>query len=314
MQPTELIAAIRDGDRRALGRAVTFFEDTRSHAIQTRRALLHACDAQNLPPRAHIVGITGTPGAGKSTLIDSLISQLLRDNQEISIAIIAVDPSSAQSGGSILGDRTRILGARTSQRVFFRSQASSLTLGGLSRTSFSVCRLLERLFDLVLLETVGVGQNEIEVCHVAQHTWLVMPPLGGDHVQWMKAGIMEIPDVLILNKSDQSDLASRSYHSLRSALALAQPGFRTVPPIIRTSAITGSGINELVTWLTENATPSDGAARESRSRYFFQRWLMDEFGRAGWRKFEGHADYHAIMSTASADFEGAQATVTATWA
>ena len=314
MRPTELIAAIREGDRRALGRAVTLFEDSRTPAIQTRRALLHACDAQNLPPRAHIIGITGTPGAGKSTLIDALISQLLRDNPQITIAVIAVDPSSAQSGGSILGDRTRIQGARTSQRVFFRSQASSLALGGLSRTTFAVCRLLERLFDLVLLETVGVGQNEIEVCHVAQHTWLVMPPLGGDHIQWMKAGIMEIPDVLILNKSDQSDLANRSYHSLRSALALAQPGFRTVPPIIRTSALTGSGINELVAWLFENNSAQDGTARESRSRYFFQRWLIDEFGRSGWRRFEGQPDYQAIMAVASVDFEGAQALITAAWA
>jgi LAO/AO transport system kinase len=230
----------------------------------------------------------------------------------LTIAVIAVDPSSAQSGGSILGDRTRIQGARTSPRVFFRSQASSLMLGGLSRTTFAVCRLLERLFDLVLLETVGVGQNEIEVCHVAQHTWLVMPPLGGDHVQWMKAGIMEIPDVLILNKSDQSDLANRSYHSLRSALALAQPGFRTVPPIIRTSALTGKGVDELVTWLNEQASSPDAAGRALRARYFFQRWLMDEFGRAGWRRFEQRPDHLAVLAIAIKDFEGAQALVTAT--
>jgi len=310
MQPAELIASIRAGDRRALGRAVTVFEDARPLAVHKRRELLSACDAQNLPPRAHVVGITGTPGAGKSTLIDSLISQLLRDSPHRTIAVIAVDPSSAQSGGSILGDRTRIQGARTSQRVFFRSQASSLALGGLSRTTFAVCRLLERLFDLVLLETVGVGQNEIEVCHVAHHTWLVMPPLGGDHIQWMKAGIMEIPDVLILNKSDQSELARRSYHSLRSALALAQPGFRSVPPIIRTSALTGSGVDELVTWLSDNSAKQDAAERQSRSRYFFQRWLVDEYGRAGWRQFEQQPDYSNVMALASEDFEGAQAKVT----
>jgi LAO/AO transport system kinase len=309
MLPDAGVTALLDGvlarQPRALGQAVSLFEDTRPAAVPRRQALLAALHARGIAPLAHLVGITGTPGAGKSSLIDVLITRLLHDQPSCTIAVLAVDPSSAQSGGSILGDRTRLVGSRDSSRVYFRSQASNLELGGLSRTTFSVCRLLERLFDVVFLETVGVGQNEIDVCRVAHHTLLVMPPLGGDHVQWMKAGIMEIPDLVVLNKCDQVDAARRSYHSLRSALALAQPGFDATPDIIQTSTLTGQGIPETLAWLKSRHPGADAGGRRERARLFFEKWVHDEYGRSGLRQL-AHPLLQGVRALAADDFEAAQ--------
>jgi LAO/AO transport system kinase len=269
--------------------------------------VLAALNELGLPPRAVTIGITGTPGAGKSSLIASTTAHILRNDEQLSIAVLAVDPSSSVSFGSLLGDRTRMT-VDDEQRFFFRSQASRLDLGGLSRVTYSVCRLLTRLFDLVMIETVGVGQSEIDVCAVADFTAVVMAPLGGDHVQWMKAGIMEKPDILVLNKCDQGDAARRAWHSLRSALGIAQPGPRPTPSIIRTSTVSGEGIDAFADWVTSRPVPDD---QSSRSAFFLRRWVQDEYGRSGLRRATGSPSWPEWQNRAAVDFEAAQLAITA---
>ena len=176
---------------------MTAFEDERPGAAAARREVIAALgDA----PVGRVVGITGAPGAGKSTLVGALAPALIAGGD--ALAVVAVDPSSPTSGGAFLGDRTRVRFPPDEPRLYFRSQASRGQLGGLAPSTFHVCRLLARLYDTVLVETVGVGQSEIDVAHVADATWLVIAPHGGDEVQFMKAGLMEVPDGFVLSKDD----------------------------------------------------------------------------------------------------------------
>src|SRR5690606_12166580 len=169
-----------------------------------------------------VVGITGTPGSGKSSLLARVTEVMLRERPELTVAVVAVDPSSPTSGGALLGDRTRMRFAPGDDRIFFRSQASANHLGGLGPSTFEVCLALSLLYDLVLVETVGVGQNEADVRHLADRVYLVIAPLGGDEVQYLKAGIIEIPDGFVINKCDEPG-ADRAYHQLAGALWLARP-------------------------------------------------------------------------------------------
>jgi LAO/AO transport system kinase len=202
----------------------------------------------------------------------------------VRLAVLAVDPSSHVSGGSLLGDRTRVRFAVDQERLFFRSQASGGELGGMSPSTFQVARLLHYLFDLVLIETVGIGQNEIEIQKLADRVYLVMQPFAGDQVQFLKAGIMEIPQVFILNKCDEKDAARRSYHALKTSLEFARPGESDIR-IFQTSAVTGQGIDEVCGDLLDfRASVKDAEAllREKESRYF-ARWVQEEYGRHGLR-------------------------------
>jgi LAO/AO transport system kinase len=303
-QLTEWIVGATAGDRRPLARLVTLFESTHPDAPRQRQFVVRGLELRGHPSRARIIGVTGSPGAGKSSLIAALCAHLI-ESTRLRIAVLAVDPSSAASHGSLLGDRTRMT-VTAEPRLYFRSQASRLDLGGLSRVTYSVTRLLERLFDLVIIETVGVGQSEIDVCAAADATALVMPPMAGDHVQWMKAGIMEVPDIVVLNKCDQKDAAARTWHSLRSALALAQPGLADVPRMLRTSATTLEGVPQLGDWvLTRPFQP--GSAQ--RARFFLERWVQDEFGRAGLRRYESSASRAGWLQLCASDFEGAQTSI-----
>jgi LAO/AO transport system kinase len=243
-----------------------------------------ALAARGVRPDAVVVGLTGTPGSGKSSLVARLTAHLLEKDAALAVGVVAVDPSSHLSGGALLGDRTRLRPTSSGGRLFFRSQASATELGGLGPSSFQVARLMAHLFDLVLVETVGVGQSEADVRHLADRIYLVLQPLGGDDVQFLKAGIIEVPHAFVLNKCDEPQ-AQQSLHHLQASLWLARP-FDTEPvPVFLTSAKTGQGVPELAADI--HTTLDHGhPGIAGREPYFFGRWVRDEWGRTGGRALE----------------------------
>ncbi|MGH9382359.1 MAG: methylmalonyl Co-A mutase-associated GTPase MeaB [Thermoanaerobaculia bacterium] len=235
---------------RALGRAVTLVET----GGEERRELV-----RRLFPRtghARVVGVTGPPGAGKSTLVDRL-AKSFRERQE-TVGILAVDPTSPFSGGAILGDRIRMQELYTDEDVFIRSMATRGALGGLARATHDALDVLDAAgFDRVLVETVGVGQDEVDVVRSVDTVVVATVPGLGDEIQAIKAGILEIADIFVLNKADREG-AERTYKDLRLLLSMVEnPTWR--PPIVRAVATRGEGIEELVTqverhreWLEES--------------------------------------------------------------
>lgn len=266
-----------------VARLVSLFEDTRPQMAPERAKVLSELANNPGAKQACMLGFTGTPGAGKSTLVGILANKILEKTGR-SVAVLAVDPSSGKSGGSILGDRTRVRFPIDEPALYFRSQASDLELGGISRNTFQVCRLLYYLFDYIIIETVGIGQSEIEIQNTADEIVLILQPLAGDQIQFMKAGIMEIPDRFIINKCDAKEAALTTYHSLKSSLTFIRPGEEKIP-IHRTSAVTGEGIDELTENLIQAADSiknTDAAARLYKKEiYYFEKWVKDEYGRTG---------------------------------
>lgn len=211
--------------------------------IENRVAGFESLLLQNEQRKAGIVGLTGAPGAGKSTLADALIAEMLADGKRV--AVLCIDPSSPFNMGALLGDRVRMSKWYNDDRVYIRSMASRNALGGLSPMIIEVTEYLKAAgFDFILVETVGVGQNEIDIAGLADVTVVVMVPEGGDEIQTMKSGIMEIGDVFVVNKCDRPD-ADRFVRYLKAMLA---PVFQRVHkeiPVIKTIAATHAGIAEL---------------------------------------------------------------------
>lgn len=245
-RPT-LLERYAAGEVRALSRAITVAESGGPEAqalLQGVRALsAQRQSAQWKRPR--VIGLTGSPGSGKSTLTSALISHLRSAGQ--TVGVLAVDPSSPFSGGAILGDRIRMLAHHADPGVYVRSLATRGALGGLSGRSMAVLSVLEGFgFDVLLIETVGVGQSELEIASVADHTVLVLTPAGGDGVQAFKAGIMEVADVLVVNKADLPG-AERLGRELRAAQMLAPHDEHTFfPPIVQTVASRDEGLSGLL--------------------------------------------------------------------
>ncbi len=255
MDETVSLPAILGRSRPALARAVTMFENDRPRADE-----LHAALASHLG-RAHVVGITGAPGAGKSTLIDALLGALVARGR--SVAVVAVDPSSPVSGGAILGDRVRMGDVASHDDVFVRSLSSRGHLGGLSRAAGRVIDLFDAAgFDVVLVETVGTGQSEVEIREFADTKLVVCPPGLGDEVQSIKAGILEIADVLVVNKAD-APTAKRTYDDMRALSRLRRRPEWSVP-VLRTVATSGEGIDELVDAIGEHAKAMGKGSRLAR--------------------------------------------------
>ena len=235
----DLTRRLLAGETRALARAISMIEDRRPEA----RAIIEAVFPRS--GKAPIIGITGPPGAGKSTLVDGLAASLRGAGRRV--GIVAVDPSSAFSGGAVLGDRVRMQRHSTDEGVFIRSMATRGQFGGLSRATVDAADLMDAAgFDTVILETVGVGQDEVDVVRVADVVVLVLVPGLGDDIQTIKAGIMEIPDIFVLNKADREGI-DRLHADVKTMLGLIDAETRGGPPpaILRTVAARGEGIAEL---------------------------------------------------------------------
>ncbi|HEX3745634.1 MAG TPA: methylmalonyl Co-A mutase-associated GTPase MeaB [Bryobacteraceae bacterium] len=232
---TQAARQIREGNLRALARTATGIENREPEALAVLGELAPFAG------HARIVGITGAPGAGKSTLVDAMAAALRREGK--TIAILAVDPTSGITGGAILGDRIRMQQHHADPAIFIRSMATRGSLGGLARATADLAELMDGAGkDYVLIETVGVGQAEIAVAGLAQVTVVVLVPGMGDDVQAIKAGILEIAAVFAINKADQPG-ADKVQRELEAMLSLAD-GNR--PPIVKTVATTGEGVGELL--------------------------------------------------------------------
>lgn len=297
MTDAATVALARGGDKRAIARLVTVFEDERA-AAAARRAAILALLADRRPGR--VVGLTGAPGVGKSTLVGALATALVAGG-EPRVAVVAVDPSSPLTGGALLGDRTRVRFASDDERLYFRSQASGALAGGVARATHQVCRLLARLFSTVIVETVGVGQGEIEIVRIADTTWLVVQPHGGDAVQFLKAGLMEVPDGFVISKGDLGAAAGATAAALTSSLRLDATG-NAPRPVLVTSAVTGAGVSALAAAIL--AGPRGGL--DDKAPYFFERWVADEHGRAGLRRLATLAPSTAAYLAAHGGLDGAQ--------
>jgi len=228
---------VRSGDPRALARAISAIENSYAGSRELLQALFPHTG------KARVIGITGAPGAGKSTLVDQLAREYRK--QERTIGIVAVDPTSPFSGGAILGDRIRMLAHHADSGIFIRSMATRGFLGGLARATTDVATALDASGkDIILIETVGVGQDEVDIVRLADITVLILVPGMGDDVQTIKAGIMEIADIFVINKSDREG-AERVEREIRAMQSLAPRKDRWTPPIVKTVATNGRGISEL---------------------------------------------------------------------
>lgn len=227
---------ILKGDLRALARAATAIENRTPESQQLLQAIFPHTG------RALTLGITGAPGSGKSTIADGLIRQLRKEGRKV--GVIAVDPSSPFTGGAILGDRIRMQEHYADDGVFIRSMATRGTMGGLATATTDMAMLLDAAgFHVVLIETVGVGQDEVEIARLADVTMVVLVPGMGDDVQAIKAGIMEIADVFIVNKADQPG-ADKLEREIQGMLSLAHRSDNWVPPVVHAIAREGQGIAE----------------------------------------------------------------------
>jgi LAO/AO transport system kinase len=288
-------ARLRERDLSAAPAALNLVESTAPADREQAAALLAELSPAALGGEApaHVIGVTGPPGAGKSTLLSALLRAWRERNR--TVAMLAVDPSSRRSGGSLLGDRARIEFDPADRGILIRSTAAGERLGGLARATRAAADALAAAFDVVVIETVGVGQAETEVADVADTVAVVVQPGGGDVLQFLKAGIMEIPDVLVVTKADLGQIATGTRRDL--AAALRSLGSRSTPVVAVSSLPPPSGIDELLEALDGHRARQDLAERRLAARRAAA--LTDfavEHGERGLRALGGRAAAQALLA------------------
>ncbi|HEX9326577.1 MAG TPA: methylmalonyl Co-A mutase-associated GTPase MeaB [Reyranella sp.] len=273
------LSALRDGGKRALAAALAGLE--RNPEGEKAQALL---DAAWREPKAHVVGVTGPPGVGKSSLCAALVAAWRKAGK--TVGVIAVDPSSKSSGGALLGDRVRIVHDSTDEGSFVRSMAARDRLGGLADQTLAAMVVMRALFDRVLIETVGVGQSETDVAGVADTVVFCVQPGSGDSLQFMKAGIVEIPHLIVVTKADLGAAAERARADVAGALSLATAGDDWPVKTLASSSRSGAGIDALVEALEAHLAylSADNrllVARHRQSEGWLVESLRERFGREG---------------------------------
>ncbi|MGI8938815.1 MAG: methylmalonyl Co-A mutase-associated GTPase MeaB [Iamia sp.] len=274
---SDLVAGIADGDRRALARGITLVESTRpDHREQAARLVSNLLERTGGAVR---LGISGPPGVGKSTFIEAFGRLLTSQGHQV--AVLAVDPTSSRSGGSILGDKTRMEELAKDPAAFVRPSPSGRALGGVTRSTREALLLCEAAgFDVVLVETVGVGQSEVAVADLTDLFVLLASPTGGDDLQGIKRGIMELADIVVVTKAD-GDLAAKAAHAaadIRRALLLLRPRHEALTPVtLEASAVDGTGVEEVWAAVAEAhaALQADGTLDRLRAEQA-RDWLWSE--------------------------------------
>ncbi len=266
---TDLLRGIRQGKPRAVARAISLVENDGASAQRLMKGVFAS------RRDAVVLGITGAPGTGKSTLVDQLIGRLRAEGRKI--GIVAVDPSSPFSGGAILGDRIRMMRHSLDEAVFIRSMATRGHLGGLAKATGEAIAIFEAAGkDYVLVETVGVGQDEVEVVKLADLILVVLTPGAGDDIQAFKAGIMEIADIFVINKAD-SPGAEKMEKQLQAMLELGFP-HQDVAPIVKTVATRGKGVDTLMVEMRRLIETTDRSVQETRRKRLIA-WMLQDVTR-----------------------------------
>ncbi len=290
------LAALRNGGKAALAKALAEIE---SHSDGDRSLAL--LDEAFTRPTAQVIGLTGPPGVGKSTLAGRLIN--LYRGQGKTIGVIAVDPSSRLTGGALLGDRTRIRTDPDDAGIFIRSMAARDRLGGLADLTYGAMVLMRALFDVVLVETVGVGQSETEISLCADTILFCVQPGSGDSLQYMKAGIAEIPDLVIVTKADLGQSASRARADVKGALSLTRSNAANwAPKVLLISAQTGAGLQELAQAIQEHGAWLGAEDRLTRRRGAQAEAWLQLAARERWGRDGGRIHAAATTSEAASPF------------
>jgi LAO/AO transport system kinase len=292
METPNWVSRLRSGDIRALARVITAVENRAPESVDILKALFQ------FTGQGRIIGLTGAPGAGKSTLVDQLAREYRKRDK--TVGIIAVDPTSPYSGGAILGDRIRMQSHFADEGIFIRSMATRGFLGGLARTTADVATVLDASGrDLILIETVGVGQDEVDIVRLADITVVMLVPGMGDDVQTIKAGIMEIADIFVINKSDREG-AERVEREIRAMQTMAMRSDNWMPPIVKTVASDGIGIAELAEAISqyESFLQDKGLALKKKVENWRER-LVEMLRDALLERARGHLDNGAAMQYAA---------------
>lgn len=301
----ELSARLLAGDRAAVPDALNLVDDARPEERKRSRELLDHLQRHQGELHAQRIGITGAPGAGKSTLLDALVRSLRPRDR--SLGILAIDPSSQRTGGALLGDRVRVRSGSGDDGVYLRSMAARERLGGLADATFASVEILAAVFDCVFVETVGIGQSESEIAHLVDTLVFVAQPDAGDTLQFMKAGILELPELFLVNKADVGSAAERTASELSSGLGLSagrHDGWQ--PPVLLASAREGTGIDALVDAIDahhDHAVQTGALARHRVAGriHALQQALCVRYGSFGLERIGGHEALEIRVREADAE-------------